>query len=226
MTPAGLPSAKKSSPLLWVLAAVAGILVLIGIALLVGGLFLAQRARQAGFDPDTIGRNPGAALARLVTMMNPNTDVVSVDDAKGTVTVRDRKTGKIITLRFDDLRKGKISINSEDGGSVTVNSGEEARVPRWLPSYPGAKATANVSVQAENGDAGTVVLTTPDDPSRVFQFYSGAFRDRGPRWHVRTTATDDGGVLTALNEETQRQATIAVAKTADGSTINITFSRK
>src|SRR5579871_60464 len=146
VSPAGLPSApaaRKTSPLVWVLVAVLGVILLGGLA--IGGLtlFVVHKAREAGISTDLWRRNPAAATARALAIANPDIEIVSEDDGAGTVVVRDRKTGKTSTWNLDQARRGRISITAEgeDGKDATVEigGGSARRLPAWVPDYPGAE---------------------------------------------------------------------------------------
>src|SRR5688572_24148707 len=86
------PPPKKGGPLKWVLLGCGGF-ILIGV-IVVGSLlyFGYQKAKQAGFDPDLMQRNPALAAAKIAMMNNPDVEYVSIDESKNTITVKDKKT--------------------------------------------------------------------------------------------------------------------------------------
>src|SRR5215468_5193572 len=68
---AGAASPRKTSPIVWILVAVAGVFVL-GIVGVVGTtFFVVHKAKQAGLDTDLMSRNPGLAIAKMATAFNP-----------------------------------------------------------------------------------------------------------------------------------------------------------
>src|SRR4029077_3440828 len=102
--PPGLPPQqaqppKKSNVLMWVLIGVGGFVLLLILAAGVGSYFLYRTVKNAGFDSALMQRNPGLAMAKMVTAMNPDYQAVSTDDAAGTITVREKSTGKVVTFR-------------------------------------------------------------------------------------------------------------------------------
>ena len=112
--------ASKTSPLVWILVAVAGLFVL-GIISVVGtGFFVIHKAKEAGFDSDLMRRNPGLAVAKLVAATNPDLEVVSVDDGKGRITIREKSTGKTTTVTFDEMKRGKFTFHEEGKDAVTL----------------------------------------------------------------------------------------------------------
>lgn len=134
------PVKRKTSPLVWVLVIVLGLFVVGGILTVAGGMFLFHKAKQAGLDPDLLQRNPGLAVSKMIAAANPDVEVLKADDGAGTITVRDKNTGKIMTLSFDEAKKGKITFKEEGSGTATLNFGASSeKLPSWVPSYPGAK---------------------------------------------------------------------------------------
>src|SRR6266700_1879214 len=65
--PGVAPIARGTSPIVWVLAIVLGLFVLGFIGVVGTGLFVVHKARQAGLDPALMSRNPGLAMAKLIT---------------------------------------------------------------------------------------------------------------------------------------------------------------
>src|SRR5687768_8244029 len=98
--PPDLP--KKTNPLVWILAGVLGLFVLIAIVAIAGGLFLAKKASD-------MTANPGLSAVKLMVAANPDVEVVSSDEAKGTITIREKKTGKVVTVNFDEIEDGRIT---------------------------------------------------------------------------------------------------------------------
>src|SRR5579863_9141162 len=90
--------AKKTSPLVWILG---GLVVLMFGGMVTCGVigYLATRViRNAGFDPDLMRSNPGLAMTKMAAAIYPNLQVVSTDDRSGTIVMREKSTGKIMTF--------------------------------------------------------------------------------------------------------------------------------
>ena len=112
-------------------------------------MFFLHKARQAGFDPELMQRNPGLAITKMIAAANPDVDVLSTDEGAGKITVRDKKTGKVVTMTFDDAKKGKFSFSAQgdDGKTASLEFGAGAdKLPSWVPAYPGAKAVGTFAV--------------------------------------------------------------------------------
>jgi hypothetical protein len=81
----------------------------------------------------------------MMAAVNPDIEVLDVDEDRGLVKVREKKTGKTLTLNFEDLKKGKIVVKTNEGEEVAV--GGKWEPPDWVPSYPGV--TMNTTVRAK-----------------------------------------------------------------------------
>src|SRR5437867_1509742 len=161
--PGAATVARKTSPIVWILIAVAGIFVL-GIVGVVGtGFFLVHKAKQAGLDTDLMSRNPGLAATKLLATMSPDTEVLKTDDSAGTITVRDKKTGKITTITFDEINKGgkfRFTAQDEHGQTASMEIGGDSKLPSWVPNYPGASVKPQLTFKGDannaTGEAGSV----------------------------------------------------------------------
>jgi len=230
--PAMAPAPRQTSPLVWVLVIILGLFVLGFIGVVGTGYFLVHKARQAGFDPALMSRNPGLAVAKLVTAVNPDAEVIRTDDAAGTITVRDRTNGKVLTFSFDDVRNGKFNmrVEGEDGKTAAVEVGSaNAKLPSWVPAYPGSTAQGTFSITGSSsdgsGEGGNFTFTTPDSPSKVMAFYQDKAKELGMTANLNTN-TADGGMLIAAGEDNQRTLTVVVGKGSPDTTVNLTYTVK
>jgi hypothetical protein len=199
---------------MWVLAGCLGLVVIACVAAVSAGWYFAHKARQAGVDPELMRRNPTLAMTKLLTAINPDIEVLDVDEGRGTVTVRKKSTGKTVTLNFDDVKRGKIVIEGDDGQKVSIG-GDRWDPPEWAPTYPGAKTEHVTTAVAGGSETGTGTFTTSDSASDVVRFYESAFkkygldvtkqtvlpgvgtiegRDDSGRRHVSVTATPADGI--------------------------------
>jgi hypothetical protein len=223
-----LPAQRKTSPIVWILLIIVGLFVLAGVGTIAGGYFLVHKARQAGLDTDLLQRNPGLAISKMVVAAMPNAEVVSTDDGAGTITVRDKTTGKVVTMSFDDARKGKFHFEAEgpdhEKASIEVG-GSESKIPSEVPVYPGAKVEGNFSVTGNGADgqgsAAQYSFSTPDAPSQVLAFYHEKLESSGMKLALNTT-TGDGGMLMAEDDTHGQAITVIVGKSSAGSSISVT----
>ncbi len=203
---------------MWVLIAIAGIIVLCVVGLGVAAVYVAK--------------NPGLVMAKLITAGNPDAEVLSTDLGSQTVRIRDRRTGKEVTLSFDDVKKGrfKISAMGDNGEMANVEIGGGAgRLPSWVPTYPGAQPQGNVTASGAGadgmGEGGVVTFTTPDAPSKVTDFYQSKCKDMGMSVDL-SQLSDTGGMVLGTDEGKQRTLHVLVAGGSGDTTITVTYGRK
>ena len=228
--PGAAPVKRKTSPIVWVLVILLGLFVLFGLA--AGGLalFVAHKVREAGLDPAMMQRNPAAAMARMAALGNKDLEVVGQDDRAGTVTVRDRKSGKVVTWNFDQAKQGRLTITAEDanGQTATMELGGAAdKLPSWVPAYPGSKPQGTFSVSGDSSEnaGGNFTFSTSDGTSKVLTFYHDKIRELGMKLTVDTIIAD-GGMVTAENAADQRTLNVIVGTSSGETTVNVTYSQK
>src|SRR5215207_3396874 len=96
MTPPPVPGQKKKMSALGWIAIGCGAIAIIGIlalggAAFIGGRFLKHKAAE--FE-----KNPALAAAELAIRANPDYEVVESDSDAGTLTVKNSKTGEVVTM--------------------------------------------------------------------------------------------------------------------------------
>jgi hypothetical protein len=203
------PPKKGGGGLKWVLLGCGGFII-IGI-LVVGGIgYLGyQKAKQAGLDPELMQRNPALAAAKIAMMNNPDVEFVRIDESKNTITVKDKKTGKEITISAEKAKDGRIVITEDgkekvsiqggpNGGSIEVNNSDEKvkigntsnKLPDWLPQYPGVEVQGTYSTEnAESSGAG-FHFATDDSIDEVMDFYEDALKEEGFKISKSTTTVN------------------------------------
>jgi hypothetical protein len=225
--PNAAPPRRKTSPIVWILVAVIGLACVAGAITFAGGLFLVHKAREAGVDADLFRDNPGLAIAKLIAAAHPDTEVVSTDAGSGTVTLRDRRTGKEMTLTFDQVRKGFRFEADEDNGKgavVQLGGGDAEKIPAEVPVYPGAKVQATFEVDGDGGSrqgAYEYEFSTPDAPSKVFAWYHGRLQEDGRKLALHNE-NPNGGMLVAEDDANRRTLRVIVSRDANGTTVNVT----
>jgi hypothetical protein len=68
-------------------------------------------------------------------------------------------------------------------------------------------------------------FTTPDEPSKVMQFYQEKAKDLSMKASV-TANTSDGGMLVLADEDRKRSLSITVGKGSDGTNVAVTYGEK
>jgi hypothetical protein len=140
---------------------------------------------------------------------NRGVDILSTDEKTGVVTARDRKTGKIITMDFNDV--GPDGIRA---GAIGM--------PSWIPFYPNAG-------DSEPSAKGSFSLSTPDPAAEAAGFYEAELRKAGmtvTRRNSSAGAASDGVALTAIDAVRNRSVTVVIRRTDSGSSITITPGNK
>lgn len=247
--PQPYPPRKKSNALAWILGII-GVLFLLLILAVGGGIFfIRHKMHQAGLDPTLMRRNPTLAAARLAAAMNPNIEVLSTNEDRGILTVRDKKNGKVFTVNFEDAKNGRwtmtedgkttevttsgqgpggtFEVKSSDGTSVRV--GGAANLPSWVPQYPGSKPENAVTSNQGAESGGMVAFKTTDAVDRVMNYYQEQLKGAGFKITNTTTAQNQGiasGAVTAEDEASKR--TIGVTVTSEGgeNSVLVTYSTK
>lgn len=231
--------AKKISPLVWILG---GFAVLMFGGLLTCGVvgFLAMRAvKNAGFDPDLMQRNPGLAMAKMAAALHPDLQTVSTNERAGTITMREKSTGKLVTFKFDTEKKtlvmtgddGKqvsIGVTGDDkAGAVTVQSAEgSARfgsggsAPSWVPVYPGSSPQGTYSSQTAQGSQNSFTFKSKDAPSKILSYYQDHLKSAGFTV-TQTVNSEQGGLMSAETGDKARTVVVTVGTTADGAQANV-----
>ena len=233
---------RKTSPLLWILVAILGLFLAGGIAVVGAGIFFAHKA---GIDPDLMRSNPALATARMMAATNPDLEVVSSDN-EGRVTIRQRSTGKVVTMNFDELKRGKITFKETgkdsvtfethgDGqnGSVDIKTGNEsvsfgtnqAKLPAWMPAYPHSAPQGNFSASGKEGSTANFQFQTGDAAKDVVAFYERELKQAGFRITSSTvgdSGSSSGGVLSAEDDANKRSVMVTVGS----GTVNLTIQQK
>ncbi|HXF40244.1 MAG TPA: biopolymer transporter ExbD [Blastocatellia bacterium] len=109
------PPPKKSMALVWVLVT---LVVMTVIAMSVGRYIFRKQMVDFGIDPDLMQKNPALAVAKAMVARNPDVyELVSVDDEKRLITIRNKQTGTTNTINMDDdpVVMSWIEANPNDG---------------------------------------------------------------------------------------------------------------
>jgi len=203
------PPPKKSNALLWVLVGVGGFFLLIALVV-VGGIAY-------------VARNPAIVMTKLITASNPNVEVLSVDKGSQQVILRDKKTGKTYNISFDDVKKGRFSMRGSDGHS-SFSIGGNAKIPAWVPDYPGSHPQASFSAQGDEGESGTFTFKTRDPETKVSGFYRDQFQSSGMHIASNTTSYGTGSVQVFEDDAKKHSVTVVVGVDGSSTTVSLTYA--
>ncbi len=146
MTDGQAPQDKKGlSPIAWIAIGCSGIAVLGAFALLVGGFFAFNKAK------DVLGEmnaNPAVTAARLIAAANPDIELAQAGIEAGVVTLLNTRTAEEFTIDFEDIEEGKLSFLSNgesvtlelnagegDEGGLTIRTNEAPKMKSAMPSF-------------------------------------------------------------------------------------------
>lgn len=206
--------------------------------------------RKLGQISEEMQKNPEMAAAKLVVQMTPDVELVSTDDAAGTLTVKNKKTGEVVTVSIADAKEGKFSVTTAEGtttvdanaqnGTLSVTDGKGntatygaasggATLPSWLPAYPGGTATTNY--QATTGDEKTamVVIETTDSVEDVAAFYEKAVKDAGlnaQKTVMSGAGATNGATVSGTSDDQKRSVAVVIAVNEGKTQVSVTWSEK
>lgn len=239
---------KGLGTLAWIAIGCVGLLVIAGIVFVVGGMFV---AKKAGDFVEDLQDNPEAAAAMAAEMFvkaNPELELVESDREAGTMTIRNKSDGETITINYEDLEKGKLSFETDEGdisvdvmgedddSLLTVTQGDEEtfrvgaadadEIPGWIPMYEDATSEGIFAAQVGSGVSGSFRQTTDDGAKEVLAFYAEKLEDEG--WQVQKTETSgpqgDGGHIIATTED--KNINLLVTSSDSGSQVVVNYNYK
>lgn len=254
LTPAGAPPApvpqksSSSKTLLWILGIVAAVLLVCFASCAVIGFYAMHKVKQAGFDSDLMKKNPGLAGAKMAVAMNPDVEIVSSDDNAGTITVRDKKTGKVTSMKFDPQKKAMV-ITDENGKTTSLTTtGEGAnasmemkssegtvkigassdKAPAWVPVYPGSSPQNTFSATTNSEQSGSYTFVTADPAEKVISFYGDSLKSGGFATSNLTSNSNGkvGGMVSGEDKSNKRTVVVSIGTESDRTHVNVTFSVK
>jgi hypothetical protein len=237
----------KSSALKWILVGVGGFFVVLVLCVFAAGFFVVHKAKQAGLDSDLIKRNPALAIAKMAVAANPNLETVSADEGRQEITVRDKQNGKVTTMSFEDAKRGKFVFKEDGQEAVTVTSGGpngtvemksaegtmkfggNAKLPAWVPNYPGSDPQGAFSSQGQDVDTGTFTFKTKDASDKVVKYYQDQFQSSGLKITNNFSSQNNGvstGMITAEDGSQQHTINVVVGQDNGQSAVSVTYALK
>ncbi len=202
---------KKTNILVWVLLGIAGIVVAGGLALVGGAYYVVKSV--------TVPGNSLKTIANVITTINPDLEVISMDG--DTVKVRVKSTGDEAEVKLSDLQNGRIDVKTRDG-RVVVNG--KGRTPDWLPKYPAIKGEPITQIEKRSEEKGTLVFRTDDDTGKVIAFYQSELKKAGFTVSSHSTVEGDKEAVRIKADSGARSVQVTSTTHNDWTIVTVIYS--
>jgi hypothetical protein len=225
----------------WIAIGCGGILVLgvIGFTL-VGWLAVNKMKGVASEFED----NPTKAAAELVVRMNPDLEMVESDEDAGTLTVREKSSGKVVTFNYEDIEEGRVSFETEEGrveiggpaqgedGLMTITTpegqtriGQGGEIPDWVPIHPATSAQQSVmQTTGPSGEAGQVSLTVDADADDVVSYYKKTLESEGYEVSVASFSGGGESVSIVTGQKGEGSVVASVSDKGDHAQVTVQYN--
>lgn len=177
---------------------------------------------------DEFAQNPEKAAAEMVVSMNPDLEMISQDEESGEMTIR-TKDGKEMTLSYQDIAEGRITMTDSEGNMTRFGSADLSQVPEWVPQAP--ELTDGVSTFHSEVDGkinGQFSGKTPESAEDLKTFYEGAASDLGLSSSSSKSVNANGiNVVTLSFSGGGRSITVVITEqTGKATQVNTNYSEK
>lgn len=213
------PQKKKGIPVLgWVGIGCGSILVILAVVM---GLLVGKCKRWA----EEVQKNPEKAAAEMVMRFNPEFDLVSQDEAAGTMTIRNKKSGEQVTLGYKDIAEGRFSVTDAAGNTTTVGAGNLDQVPAWVPRPPDADSVTSGFHQESDGKVtGMINVKTKATADEVAAFYEEAAKAAGFGSSSKNSASVGGTETRTLEfSGNDRTLNVSISSSPQGMTVAVVY---
>jgi hypothetical protein len=232
----GQPGKKKTAWWVWGLLGCGGLIVIVVVVLVAGGAYLWTKVPKTELG----------VVAKAIELSNPDVEVVKLDEDRQIVTLKDKKTGKELTVNLEDAKKGKFSFSSDDGKESVTFGGEEGvikvqgekgttilgqapkNLPSWLPAYPGVTPAGGMSNEQQGQRGGAINFSTSDSVSKVIAFYKEKLAEQGlhPSDESSALSMENFGMLTVRSEDEKKSVTVTASRADNATGVGVTFEEK
>lgn len=188
------PPKKGLHPMVWVGIGCAGIALVAIVAVVAGGIFAVNKARDIAAELED---NPAPTLAKMLAAANPDIEFVAEDSASGTVTFLNTRTNEEITVSYADIEDGAISF-SKDGGDSAGDGAGRNDVTATLDLGASEDGQARMSITTDSGTTSLETGTGAENLPAWVPVYPGTV----PEGTLSTdTPESRGGVYTAKTSD-------------------------
>jgi len=246
--PATAQKPKKGHFLFWALG---GCLGLILVAVIISFFAFSYFAHRVGLDSRSLTKNPGIAIAKVLIGSNPDVELISADEDSGVIRVRDKKTGKTMTVDLENAKKGRIVFTDEHNqqveiktqgegdnstveirsadGNMRIGTGDNIHLPGWLPPYPNAESSGATTFNTNQGKSGACSFRSKDSVEKIAAFYEQALKSAGFQIEKSLSQIPGQGsiaVISASDSKTGRTANMTAARTEEGTSISLAYETR
>ncbi len=160
-----------------------------------------------------------------MTATNPDIEMVSVDEGRQELTIRDKKSGKTYTMSVEDAKNGKFTFKED--GKTTLTVGGKAKLPAWVPDYPGSDPQGAFTASGADGEGGSFTFKTKDASDKVVQYYQDQFKSLGMKVTSNVTTQDgksSAGMLSAQDDANKHTVTIVLGTDNGETGVSVTYA--
>jgi hypothetical protein len=235
------PEQKGLPVLAWIAIGCGAIVVLAGIAFALLGWFAVGKMKDVASEFEG---NPTKAAAELVVRMNPDLEMVESDEDAGTITVREKSSGKVVTFNYEDIEEGRISFESEGGrveitgrpqggeGAVTIRSDEgETRIggggeiPDWVPAHPATTSRRSLMRSTgPTGETGHAAFTVDAGSDEVAAFYKAELEKNGYAVSVTAYSSGEGSLSVVTGRKNGGSISASIADEDGRSEVTVQYT--
>ena len=174
---------------------------------------------------------------------------MNVDEDSRKITIRNKKTGEKLKVDFEDIEKGRISFETEEG-EMTIKadeagasaeikdkegdvesvefsvSSDRSKLPDWIPLFKG-KLNISFTGSDQETSAGNFSIETDAKPKDIQDFYVSRLEKQG--FTVEISSSEFGGSqLTNLtfSDDDQRHVSVNIQEQDDKSMITVHYQIK
>jgi hypothetical protein len=237
------PAKKGMGPLAWVGIGCGVIIVIAFIAMIGAGIFIKKKME-----------NPGMTAAELVVRANPDLELVSSDPKTNTLTIKNKKTGEVVTFSAEDIKNGKLKVTTDKGtatfdasggpnGGATVKTTDEKgqeqvstfggtaapqNLPSWVPTYPGGAIQGTFDTNGPQGRSAAFSMSTPDATDKVIDWYEAQLKAAGLKVEKNTYNANGqtGGIVAGKSDDEKHQVNVMIAANEGKTQATVTFEEK
>lgn len=233
--PPGAEAPKKGLSTLAKVLIGCGVVLLLGVGscVVVTGYLAKKGINKLEAFAKEMEENPDAAAVRaaeLALRLNPEITIVQSNPEGGTITVREKASGREITFTLEDIKAGRLTVSeggeetridfdsdeqgggtmkvTSDKGTMVLGAGDASQVPGWVPTYPGARADSFSTVKTGTETSGTFALHTADSAETVLAFFAEKLEAGG--FQVEKVSGETTGALGGTLNATSGNRTVNV----------------